>query len=937
MSLNIGTRIGPYEVLGVIGAGGMGEVYRARDTNLHRDVAIKVVSTAMSGNPTRLARFDREARALAALNHPNIAAVYGVEDLSSPSMGSGPGPPQARAIVMELVEGEDLSARLRRGPIPLADALPIARQVAEALAAAHDAGIVHRDLKPANIKICDDGTVKVLDFGLAKGGSAESAAGTGSASGSGSGSGIGVGYRELPQTLTLDADITGEGIVLGTAAYMAPEQAKGKHVDKRADIWAFGVVCFEMIAGRRPFVADDAADMMAYVLATEPDWSALPASTPPSIRRLLRRCLTKNRTHRLHDIADARLEIDEAISARATGEWGTDAGTGIRRRRRARVSTLALLCLVAGLALGATMWRTAWQAPLVTHGRLDVSPAAELNSTGVHPYLVLPAGGARTALAWSPNGRTLAFIGVTSGVRQVYLRDLARDAARPLAGTVGAHALAFSPNGEEVAFWADGALRKVNIAGGPTAKICNAVEVLNGISWGPTRIVISQGNLRIVDAASAGGEARPITAPAELVRHASPFLLPGETAILFTEYQKQWTSGDERVMVQSLTPGATPKVLLQQAADARYLATGHIAFLRQGTLFVVPFDARTLELRGEPVAVLKDVAQAVVAWDSDDLTLAGQFAISPQGMLAYVTSPLTSYPDRELVAVDRKGRITALEAPAKGYRSHVELSPDGARLAVSIQSTTDIRVFSYDLARGSLSRIAESLAGEVILAAWSRDDQIAVALVDAGRISAALIRPDVASSSEPVADSVGFWPSSLSPEGRLVGMKGGDLWVYTPRAKGAGPTRVLTTIGAETQPMWSPDGRRLAYTSNTTGRPEVYVQPFPGPGDATMVSTHGGNSPGWNPNGRELFYIEPGAQDRMMVVGVPPAGQLGKPNALFSFAQGELFLGTIVLTPYAVARDGQHFYAVRQPPQTSVPVTHINFILNWFEELKTKT
>lgn len=372
--------------------------------------------------------------------------------------------------------------------------------------------------------------------------------------------------------------------------------------------------------------------------------------------------------------------------------------------------------------------------------------------------------------------------------------------------------------------------------------LCDAGTV-NGIAFGAARIVFVEAPL-LFEISPAGGERRQLTQWRELVRHSTPALVPGDKALLYTEHERQWTSGDERVMLLPLAPGAAPRVLIRQAADARYLPTGHLAFLRQGTLFVVPFDARTLELRGDPVAVVKDVSQSVVAWDSDDLTLAGQFAISPQGALAYVRSSLPAYPDRELISIDRTGRITPIAAPAKGYRNHVELSPDGSRLAVSVQSGSDIHVFAWDLRRGSISRLAESLRGEVIVSAWSRDDRIAVQVVDAGKITAAIVGPDAASEARPVADSNGFWASSWSPEGRLIGMKDGHLWLYTPDDAGTRPSALVPTTASETQPMWSPDGRWVAYTSDTTGRLEVHMRPFPGPGEAITVSTGGGIEPG---------------------------------------------------------------------------------------------
>jgi serine/threonine protein kinase len=944
MALDAGMRLGPYEILGVLGAGGMGEVYRARDTTLQRDVAIKVLPAAMAGNPKRLKRFEREARALAALNHPNIAAVYGIEE---PGVGSGHG----RALVMELVEGEDLSVVIARqdrsrdaasaGSSPgasapgrglrLAEALAIARQVADALGAAHEAGIVHRDLKPANIKVREDGTVKVLDFGLATGGTED----TDSDARSGSGSGSSPVPGELPDTVTMGDYLTRDGEIVGTAAYMAPEQARGQRVDKRADIWAFGVVLFEMIAGRLPFASGDARDTMAHVLATDPDWAALPQGTPPSIRRLLGRCLTKDRTRRLHDIADARLELDEAAEPPLPGPERAAQARPAGRARWAPALTIAAVGLLAGVTIGTAVWRSPPAAPTVIRARLDVGPATELNAGGIHPSVVLPAGGACTALAWLPNGRALAFIGVSGGVRRVFVRELDGDSARPIPGTEGARALALSPDGQEVAFWADGAIRKVKLSGGPSVRLSEA-GVVNGLAWGATRIVIAESpNIREVS--PADGERRQITQWRELIRHASPSLLPGDSAVLYTEYEKQWTSGDERVMLLPLTPGATPRVLLRQAADARYLASGHLAFLRQGALFVVPFDARTFELRGDPVAVVQDVAQSVVAWDSDDLTLAGQFAVSPQGMLAYVNSPPTAYPDRELVAVDRQGRIEPVGAPLMGYRNHVELSPDGSRIAVSVQTAADIRAFAYDLRRGNLSRMADSLRGEVMVAAWSRDDQVAFQQVESGRITAAIVRPDAAAPVRQLTDPAGFWASSWSPDGHLVGMKGGHLWCYPPNATGTGSLEVAATTALETQPAFSPDGRWLAYTSNATGQPEVYIRPFQVPGEPVTVSTKGGSSPAWNPRGRELFYLEPGAKgDRMMAVDVTSPARPGRPVALFSFAQSEFVLGGGVLTPYAVAPDGRRFYAVRQPQRSPKPVTEVTIVLNWFEELKVK-
>jgi eukaryotic-like serine/threonine-protein kinase len=390
-------------------------------------------------------------------------------------------------------------------------------------------------------------------------------------------------------------------------------------------------------------------------------------------------------------------------------------------------------------------------------------------------------------------------------------------------------------------------------------------------------------------------------------------------------------------MLMPLASGAEPRVLLRNAADARYLPTGHLLFIRQGTLFVVPFDARALEVRGDPVAVLKDVAQTTSAWDSDDLTLAGQFSVSPQGTLAYVSGPLPAYPDRELVSVDRGGRITPIGAPVKGYRNHLDLSPDGTKIAVSVQSPAEVQVYIYDLGRGSLSRVADLIRGEVVLGGWSRNGQIALGVIDAGKISAAIVRPDEASASIRFSDSEDFWPGSLSPQGLLAGVRGNDIPIYSSQSPSAKPHEFLNKGAKVLQPSWSPDGRWLAYASNSTGRMEVYVRPYPGPGDAALVSLDGGSAPAWDPGGHELFYLEPGAEkDRMMAVNIASPARPGKPAPLFSYERGGLFLGTSVFTPYAVAPGAKKFYAINQRPRQLAAVTQVHVVLNWFEELRSK-
>lgn len=902
-SLGPGSRLGPYDVVGVIGAGAMGEVYRARDKKLNRDVAIKVLSAQWAADPRRLQRFEREARALGSLNHPNIATVYAVEN---------------GALVMELVDGVDLSWKVRQGALPLGEALAIARQAADALEAAHNAGIVHRDFKPANIKVRDDGTVKVLDFGLAT-------------SSGGSDDGLPREEGGAPDA-TLSVEITNDGSLVGTAAYMAPEQARGEAVDKRADIWAFGVVLFEMLAGHAPFTAATSKDTLARVLAAEPDWAALPPDVPDAIRRLLARCLTKERRQRLHDIGDARIEIEELLVRMPASLAGSGAASPVRWLG---IAGWVALAVGAGVAIGALARRPAPAAAPIVHAAIDARPAAGIDAGGVHPTMVLAAGGAKTALAWSPDGSRLAFIGVDGqGTRRAYIRDLSADAARPVPGTEGAGTLTFSPDGKEIAYLAQGIIRRVSADGGPIGVRVGMLGTAHGLSWGEKGFVWSLNPA--IYLTDASGNVRQLTNPANLVRHSTPLMLPGGRAVLFTEYQKQWTSGDERVMALDLAEGAKPRLLVDRAADPRYLPTGHLAFLRQGTLYVAPFDADSLELKGDPVAVLDGISQSVTAWDSDDLTLAGQYAISPTGSLAYLRAALPAYPARDIVAFDRSGRFTTLDAPARGYRSHVALSPDGRRLAVSVQSAGGIDLYAYDLGRGTLSPIAVDLKGELNVTGWSRDNRLTVDLVAGGKIETYLVRPDVSTDAVRVPGTTGLWSSGLSPSGLLTGMTRSDVWVFSTDDSGATPVSLLPTAVTESQPVWSPDGRWVAFTSPVSGRSEVYVRQYPEPGEAVLVSANGGASPEWNPRGGELFYIEPGKMDRMMAVDVSTLPRAGTPRALFTFGEADRLSTTALLTPYAVSPDGQRFYAVRTKPRSPVPVTEVNVVFNWFAELTSK-
>ncbi len=909
MTLVAGARLGPYEILSAIGAGGMGEVYKARDTRLDRTVAIKVLPSHLADRPELRERFEREAKAIASLNHPHICILHDVGHQDGTDF-----------LVMEYLEGETLADRLLKGPLPLDQVLFCAIDIADALDKAHRKSVTHRDIKPGNILLTKNGA-KLLDFGLAK--LKEAAAPADS-------------FSQMP---TLSHSPTAQGMLLGTMQYMAPEQVEGRNdeIDGRTDIFAFGAVVYEMATGKKAFEGKTNASLIAAIIRADPPLiSSSQPMTPPALDRVVRKCLAKDPDERWQTARD----LHDDLKWIAEGGWQGGSTTSVVARNKARERLLAGIAVIglvaAALSLGAAVyvWRTRSSTPQITHSRLAVTPADEV-STG--STLDIIPGGSSTALAWSPNGRTLAFVGQASGARLVYMRDLDSDKARPLEGTEGAQSLTFSPDGEWIAFWANGQLRKVRISGGPPARLCDTQRV-SGMSWGAARIVFSQRG-QLYEASPDGGEPRVLAESTE--RAALPFLLPGDAAVLYTEYGKNWTSGDERVMVRSLTTADPPKMLLKEAADARYLTTGSLAFLRQGTIFVVPFDAEKLEVRGSAVAVLKDVAQSVASWYSEDLTLAGQWAISPQGALAYVASPTPLLPRSEPVTVNRLGRVAPLSAPAGGYRERIESSPNGKTVAVSVQTTTSVGLYLYELARGTLTPpFAEPGDRELVRPVWSSDGKIAVEIIKEGTGRVAVFRPDSPAPPETLSDSEKFTPSAWSPDGNLLaGSKGGDLWVYSSTGDGSLWTQLTKTEASESFPAWSPDGQWLAYVSTVSGRSEVYVQPYPGPGTAIPVSTNGGSSPAWNPRGGELFYTEfhqGEANDwRMMSVDMTTPRHPGRPVPLFSFSSESLLLATCYPTAcYSVTPDGEAFFALRMLPRQPARVTEIRLILNWFEELK---
>jgi serine/threonine-protein kinase len=914
MSLSEGTRLGSYEILNLIGAGGMGEVYRARDTKLGRDVAIKVLPEAFSQDKERLARFEREARLLASLNHPNIAAIYDLEESDG-----------VHFLVLELVSGETLAEQIRRGALPLDQVLPIFKQIAEALEAAHEKDIVHRDLKPANIKVTPEDKVKVLDFGLAKACVGESPA------------------LDQSESPTMTQYGTQTGVLLGTAPYMSPEQARGKAVDTRTDIWAYGCCLYEALTGRAVFFGETLSDTLAAILEREPDWEALPETTPESLRRLLRRCLRRNARERLHDMADARIEIEEAATA-------PPEVTDLARSRPSRISGILLAlvtttALIVGLTVGWTMRPSPTRS--VTKLRMGLQPAERL---GEDLGESIQTTMSRTALSLSPDGRHLVFCADDGEGSRLYLRELEESTAGPIADTEGAVDPFFSPDGEWVGFWAEGILKKVRIEGGPPVHICEAPRPF-GASWGSDGSIVfgSQGPIRRVSA--EGGEPEVVTNGAEgPVTHRMPQILSDGDTLVFTLKETSFGGGswdDAKIVAQSLETGEQ-KVLISDGVDARYAPTGHLVFVRQGSLMAAPFDPESLEITGGAVVVVQDVKQAVnvpgVSFDSG----AGQYSFSGSGSLVYAGGGI--FPDikASLVWLDREGRVESLPAPPAPY-THCRLSPDGKRVAVHTMGYENSDIWVYDIPRGTSTRLTLEETVEAF-PVWTPDGtRITYASNRSGPFRLFEIPAD---GSGPAVELLGEIPSqggppenrpaapgnslpaSWSPDGRVLAFfHNGEIWMLPRDGE---PKPFLQLPFFVQYPEFSPNGRWLVYTSNQSGRNEVYVTPYPGPGARIQVSIDGGDSPAWARDGREISFWAEGSEGwALMAVDVTtePSFAVGRPRELFQ-VEATRYAGAYPLRAHDVASDGQRFLMTTRPSQVEEPVTELLVVLDWFEELK---
>jgi eukaryotic-like serine/threonine-protein kinase len=909
-----GTRIGTYEVIERIGFGGMGEVYRARDTKLNRDVALKVVLAAVAKDPDRLARFKREAHVLASLNHPNIAQIHGFED-------SG----DTHALVMELVEGPTLADRLAAGAIPVDEAMPLAKQIAEAVEAAHERGVIHRDLKPANIKVRADGTVKVLDFGLAKAlepgsGIADQAPVTGAS-------------PPLPPTIT--SPLTLQGVILGTAAYMSPEQARGRVVDRRADIWAFGCVLFEMLTGARAFDADDVTDTMVAVLSKEPDWPRLPASAV-AVRPLLVRCLKKDPRQRLQAIGDARLQIEELISG--TSESLTSpAGT---KRSSRGVASRTIAALVGGAVATLVTWAVMRPAPQ------DRRPAArfELNPSTAH---ALSMNIADRNLAISPDGLHIVYRAGPSA--ELVVRAVDRLETRVLDATAGARYPFFSPDGRWVGFFDGVALKKVSIAGGPVTTICPS-QIPRGASWGENGTIVfatqdkTTGLLRVP---AAGGEPTVLTTP-DAARgerdHHHVSWLPQERAVLFTIVPTN-PADPPHVALLDVQTGQR-KTLIRGGSQPAYVETGHLVYAAANTLNAVRFDLDRLAVVGDPAHVTDPVLMSPELGGA----FAANYAVSWHGTLVYVPTAVGAAA-RSLVWVDRTGRETPTGAPPNMYAAP-RLSPDGRRIALEIRDRqNDIHVL--DLARRAFVRLSPGASVETS-PIWTPDGQRIVfsSRRDGSSSSLYAQAADGAGTVERLTTGADFQePAWVAPDG--TGILGEDIspktagdivWfpLTTPsrlpnQQQTDSPgvaTRVLNSPFIEYRPEVSPNGRYVAYLSNESGRDEIYVRPFPRVQDGIWrVSTDGGVKSAWARNGRELYYLDPSSV--LNAVPVDTAGprfSFGTPVKLFQMASDAQAYAP---RDYDVAQDGRFLVVKPDAPASRRPADMV-VIMNWFEELMAK-
>ena len=917
MNLEQGSRLGPYEVLAPLGAGGMGEVWRATDTRLGRNVALKLLPAAFASDPDRLARFEREAKLLASLSHTHIAGLFALEQATLEGSAS-----PVRFLAMELAEGEDLSQRLKRGAIPVDEGLAIAKQIAEALETAHEKGIVHRDLKPANVKVSAEGHVKVLDFGLAKAWSGE---GDGTLESS-----------DWSQSPTLARTGTAAGLILGTAAYMAPEQARGKPVDKRADIWAFGVVLFEMLTGKRLFDGETVSDVLAAVLTREPEWNELPLATPLSVRSLLRRCLERNPKNRQHDIADVRVALDEAV--RGVPE---EAGAGALPQP-APLLWRVLPWTVAGvLALVLVLGRwPPWKpaAGAVKAVRLSVELGSDMS-------LATTGFGVGTAAVLSPDGSLLAFVGQrTAGGRpqQLYLRPLDQLQASALSGTESARNPFFSPDGQWLAFFAGGKLKKVAVTGGAAVALCDAPDDRGG-TWIDDRTIVfaPQGRSGLSRVSADGGVPEVVTSldpAAAEITHRWPQALPGGRAVLYTADSQVGDFEGASLVVQPL-PSGPRRVVQRGGYHGRYLGSGHLVYMHEGTLFAVPFDAGRLERSGPLVPVLAGITAAA--------GFAGaQFAFSDRGTFVFLPGRSVGA-EVSILWLGREGQPQPLRALARRYRN-LRFSPDGRKLAMDIPEGNQVDLFVYEWPRETLSRLTFDSASDQ-WPVWTPDGRrIAFGSDRASKTTFNLYwqRADGTGDAQRLTESKNLQlPTGWHPSGKhlaftehqpqtlndvmILPLEGDEASGWRPGK----PVAFLNSPAVEGHATFSPDGRWLAYQSNEGGVAEVYVRPFPGPGGKWQISTGGGLYAAWSRAGKELFYQKDDGS--LWVVTYAAEGNSFRAETPREWSPERMQPLPTAFRSFDLHPDGQRLAVLMAPEEMAVAKRdHLVFILNFFDELR---
>jgi eukaryotic-like serine/threonine-protein kinase len=889
--------LGHYRIEEELGAGGMGVVYRATDGKLGRQVAIKVLPEVFARHPERLTRFEREARMLAALNHPNIAAIHGLEECGG-----------VHYLVLELVPGLTLAQRIAQGPLPFEEAFGVSRQITEALEAAHEKGIVHRDLKPANVKITPEGKVKVLDFGLAKALDAPSTGGTNSS--------------ESP---TVTAQRTEIGKVMGTAAYMSPEQARGRPVDKRTDIWAFGCVLFEALTGRQAFAGETMSDCLAAVLAGEPDWDALPASTPSNVRALLRRCLEKDPRRRLRDVGDAGIELEEALPARDSRPLAEAQTQPEPKRGMPAGMAIGFVAGAVVLGLATHPWRQDVAPRPVIRFSIPLAPNEEIRSSN-SPNVTISPDGIRVAYASWQAGRT---------GQVVSIRAMDGQEAKAVKDAAGGVPF-FSPDSKSLGFLhgVSQTIRALALSGGAPLTV-TSTDAIAGASWGEDGNIV-WGFFDLLSVPATGGPAKTLL-KADLKSqerfYRQPWHLPGGKAILFTVVTDGIESYDDaKIGVLSLD-SSQKKILIEGGMCPRYSPTGHLVYARAGSLLAVPFDVKKLAVTGQPFHVLDGVFMSAS-------TGMAAFAISANGDLAYAAGPVAAA-GRLPVWVDRQGAAKALPLPPRAYL-HPRFSPDDRQVVMEIESPTHDS-YSYDTSRETLTRC--SFDGRTHWPIWTAGgERIAFRSGRTALMSIWSTPADRSGEDERLTPVDGYMqtPESVSPDGRAMlftqrsAETGADIFVL-PLTGDRRARPLLQSKFDEGAPKFSPDGNWVAYCSNESGKPEVYVTPYPGPGPKVLVSTDGGSDPVWRRKGGELYFRR-GTQMMVVQVTTQPKLTLSKPRVLWD---GAYMHGTssscggpgVTSSNYDVSADGERFVMIEERTQDVVS-RQVNVVVGWAEELK---